>query len=197
MARVGFADRFGRLAPRERRMVTILAGIVAFLVLIGLPAGLEAAVHSRRSEVEDLQAALDAVQAARGQIRERQAKKDSVARRYARRAPALAGFLEELARAQKLEVTDSVDRPDVPHGKKFTERSTTIHLKKSGMLPIAKFLESIEASGYAVTISRLDIRRRAGEPDSYDIEIGVSAYDRTGNDDSAKASPSATATVSP
>ena len=177
MARLAITERLGRLAPRERRLVAILGGIFAFLVFIGLPVGLEAAVHSRRSEVDDLRAALEAVQAARGQVRERQAKKDSVTRRYAKRAPALAGLLEELARAQKLEVTDSVDRPDVPHGKKFTERSTTIHLKRSGMLPIAKFLESVETSGYAVTVSRLDIRRRAGEPDSYDVEVGVSAYD--------------------
>ena len=98
--------------------------------------------------------------------------------RRAKRAPALAGFIEELARAQKLEVTDSVDRAEIPHGKKFTERATTIHLRKSGLLAIAKFLESVETSGYPVTVSQLDLRRRAGEPDSYDIEVSISAYDR-------------------
>ena len=178
MARLAILERLGRLSPRERRMATILGGVVGALVFIGLPAGLEAAVISRRSEVAELRAALDAVQAARAQIRERQSKKDSIAARYLKRAPVLAGFVEELARAQKLEVTESVDRPEIPHGKKFTERSTTVHLKRSGMLPIAKFLESVEASGYPVTVSRLDVRRRAGEPDSYDVEVGISAYDR-------------------
>jgi general secretion pathway protein M len=159
-------------------MAMILGGVVGVLVLVGLPAGLEVAVVSRHSEVTELREALEAVQSARAQIRERQSKKDSIALRYAKRAPVLAGFIEELARAQKLEVTDSVDRAEIPHGKKFTERATTIHLRKSGLLAIAKFLESVETSGYPVTVSQLDLRRRAGEPDSYDIEVSISAYDR-------------------
>jgi general secretion pathway protein M len=178
MARLGFRERMGRLTPRERRLATILGGFFALVVFVGLPGGLEAAVVSRRSEVTDLRGALDAVRNARAQIRERQSKKDSIALRYAKKAPVLAGFIEELARAQKLEVTESQDRPEVPHGKKFSERSTTVRLKRSGMLPIAKFLESVETSGYPVIVSRLDLRKRAGEPDSYDAEVAISAYDR-------------------
>ena len=43
---------------------------------------------------------------------------------------------------------------------------------------IARYLENIEKSGHAIAISRLDIRKRSAEQDSYDVEIGVSAYDR-------------------
>jgi general secretion pathway protein M len=179
MARIAIKDRLNRLNPRERRLALIAGGVLGALLFVGLPAGLEWAVLSRQSDVSELRKALDAIQGARASIRERQSKKDSIASRYLKRAPALAGFIEELARAQKLEVTDSVDRSEVPHGKKFSERSTTIHLRKSGMLPIAKFLESVETSGYPVTLSRLDLHRRPGEPDSYDVEVGVSAYDRT------------------
>jgi general secretion pathway protein M len=46
------------------------------------------------------------------------------------------------------------------------------------MYAIAKFLESIEKSGYAVAVTRLDLHRRSGEQDSYDVDLGVSAYDR-------------------
>jgi general secretion pathway protein M len=186
MAKVAILDRLRTLNARERRMATLAGIVVGVVFFIGLPAGLEAAVISRRTDVSELRDALDAVQKARTSIKERQSKKDSIASRYLKRTPALAGFLEELARAQKLEVTDSVDRPEVPHGKKFSERSTTIHLRKSGMLPIAKFLESVEGSGYPVTVSRLDIRKRAGEPDSYDVEIGISAYDRVDHAEGAQ-----------
>ncbi len=178
MATANVMDRLN-LNPRERRLAMILGGFVAFLLLVALPVGLEAMLHSKRSDNDDVRSALEAVQAARAQVRERQAKKESIASRYARRAPALAGFMEQSARAQKLEVTDSVDRPEVPHGKRYTERNTVIHLKKAGMAAIARFLESIEKSGMAVAVTRLNIRRRAGEPDSYDVEVGVSAYDRS------------------
>jgi len=171
-------ERWG-LNPREQRIATIAVIVVGVMVVLGIPIGLQTLVSSRRTENEDLRNALSSVNNARAQIRERQQRKLDIASRYEKRAPQLAGFLEQNASAQKLQVTDSVDRPDVPHGKKYLERNTVIHLKKSGMGPIAKFLEAIEKSGYPVAVSRLNVRKRAGEPDSYDVEIGVSAFDRT------------------
>ena len=171
-------ERWG-LNPREQRIATIAVFVIGAMLLLAVPIGLQTLVSSRRNENEELRAALSAVNGARGQIRERQERKASIAQRYGKKAPQLAGFLEQTASAQKLQVTDSVDRPDVPHGKRYTERNTVIHLKKSGMASIAKFLEAIEKSNYPIAISRLNIRKRAGEPDSYDVEVGVSAYDRT------------------
>jgi general secretion pathway protein M len=170
-------ERWG-LNPREQRMATLAVAVVGVMLFLAVPIGLQTLVSSRRSDNDDLRAALHAVNGARGQIRDRQERKSSLAQRYGKKAPQLAGFLEQSASAQKLQVNDSVDRPDIPHGKRYVERNTVIHLKKSGMGAIAKFLEAIEKSGYPVAISRLNIRKRAGEPDSYDVEVGVSAYDR-------------------
>ena len=164
--------------PRERRLVGILGMILAVVVIIGIPIGMELLVRARRADTEELKQALSDVQEARGKLRDCQAKKDAISSRYAKRAPPLAGYIEQTARAQKLDVTDSVDRPEVPVGKRYIERSTTVHLKKAGMYAIAKFLESIEKSGNAVAVTRLGIRKRTGEPDSYDVEVGISAYDR-------------------
>jgi general secretion pathway protein M len=175
MATLAFLDK---LNPREKKLALALGGLVAFMLLIAGPVLLQSLVYSRKSDNDDMRAALSAVQSARGQVRERQARKSGIAQRYAKRAPSLAGYLEQAARGQKLEVSDSADRPDVPHGKRYVERNTIIHLKKSGMYAIAKFLEGLEKSEYPVSVSRLSIRKRAGEPDSYDVEVGVSAFDR-------------------
>jgi general secretion pathway protein M len=185
-------ERLG-LNPRERRLLTIMLVVVGVLALLGVPIGLASLVHSRDADNQELSAAITAVQGARGQVRDRQARKDAIATRYGKKAPALAGYLEETAHQEKLEVTDSVDRAEVPHGKRYTERSTSAHLKKAGMYAIAKFLESIEKSGYPIDVSRLNVRRRVGEPDSYDVEVGVSAYDRHEAVPAAPA-PSASAT---
>src|SRR4051794_18201697 len=135
-------ERWG-LNPREQRMASIAVLVIGVMVLLAVPIGLSTLVSSRRTENEDLRSALVAVNNARAQIRERQERKSNIAQRYGKKAPQLAGFLEQSASAQKLQVTDSVDRPDVPHGKKYVERNTVIHLKKSGMASIAKFLEAI------------------------------------------------------
>ena len=158
-------DRLG-LNPRERRLVVLMLVVLGMLVVVGIPIGLESLVHVRDTYNQDLFTAIGAVQGARTQVRERQAKKEAIATRYGKRAPALAGFLEQTARQEKLEVTDSVDRPDVPHGKRYVERASVVHLKKAGMYSIAKLLESLEKSGYPIEVSRLNIRRRTGEPDS-------------------------------
>jgi general secretion pathway protein M len=171
-------ERFG-LNPREQRLASILTTVFGIMFLLGLPVLMETLIISRHSDNEKTRTALEAVQAARVKVRERQAKKDAIATRYGKRAPALAGFLEQSARAQKLEVTESGDRPEIPIGKRYVERNTVVHLKKAGMLAISKFLEGLEKSDNASSVSRLNIRKRTGEPDSYDIEVGLSAFDRT------------------
>jgi general secretion pathway protein M len=170
-------ERWG-LNPREQRVATIFLGVAGVMAILAIPVGLQSLVSSRKTENEELRTALTNVQAARSQVRERQNVKDAIALRYNKKAPPLAGFIEQSARANKLDVTDSVDRPEVPIGKRYVERSTVVHFKKAGMMGIAKFLETIEKSQYAVAITRLNIRKRAGEPDSYDVEFGLSAYDR-------------------
>jgi general secretion pathway protein M len=47
------------------------------------------------------------------------------------------------------------------------------------MLPLARFLEAIEKSGFPVAMTRLSVRKRNGENDSYDVDVGVSSYDRS------------------
>lgn len=168
-----------QMNARERRLVAVLGFVAAIVGLFAIPFGLEAIVRSQMSDNDDLRQALSDVQDARGIVHERQARKDAIVARYARKAPELGGFIETQARAQKLEVTDSTPMPDIPHGKRYVEHGTDVRLKKTGMLPLARFLESIERSGYPVAVTRLNIRRRSGELDSYDVEVGVSSYDRS------------------
>ena len=175
--KLAFLDRLN-LNPRERKLVVVMIGVLGAMLFIAMPIGVEAYLHARGERYDELRAALASVQAARGQVQERQAKKAALLARYQKRAPALAGFIEQTASAEKLQVVDSVDRPDQPHGKRYVERSTVIHFKKANMLPFLKFVETIEKSGYPVSLSRLNVRKRTGEPDQWDIEVGLSAFDR-------------------
>lgn len=172
-------ERWG-LNPREQRVASIAVFVLAGVILLAIPVGLSSLVSSRRADNEELKEALASVNGARAKIRERQERKSSIVTRYAKPAPQLGGFMEQNASASGLQIADSVDRPDVNHGKQYVERHTVVHLKNAGMGPIARFLEAIEKSEYPVAVTRLNIRKRAGEADSYGpVEIGVSAYDRS------------------
>jgi len=167
-----------QMNARERRLVELLGAIGALVLVLAVPFGLEAWIHSARSDNDDLRQALADVQDARARLREQQTKKDAVAARYARKAPPLAGYLEQTARQEKLEVTESTPLPDVPHGKRYVEHGSNVRLKKTGMLALAKFLEDIEKSGMPLSVSRLNVRKRSGENDSYDVEAAVASFDR-------------------
>ena len=132
-----------------------------------------------RAENEELKEALAACQRRARQIHERQERKTSIATRYQKKAPQLGGFLEQNASSAGSKSTDSVDRPDVNHGKQYVERHTVIHLKNTGMRPIARFLESLEKSEYPVSVTRLNIRKRIRRGRLVrTVEIGVSTFDR-------------------
>ncbi len=167
-----------RMNARERRLLAVIGFVAAVVLVLAVPFALETILRSSATENDEQRQALSDVQDARGRVRERQLKKDAIALRYAKTAPALAGYLEQIAHQQKLEVTDSTPLPDVPHGKRYVEHGSDIHLKKTGMLPFARFLESLEKSGFPLAVTRLDIRKRSGENDSYDVEVAVSSYDR-------------------
>jgi general secretion pathway protein M len=171
-------ERFEKLEPRERRLLTVLGGILgAFLVLLG-PISVWSAVSSKRAEAAEIRDLIDQIQSARTAIAERKAKREAMLARYAKPAPPLAGFIEEAAKENGATAAESQDRPETPHGKRYTERTTVVRIHKIGMLAVAKMLEKIEQSGHPVAITRLSIKPRAGQPDSYEVELGVSAYDR-------------------
>jgi general secretion pathway protein M len=169
---------FERLAPREKRLMGILgiafAGFLVFLV----PLAVTLTLSSRRSANTSLRDVIFTIKNSRDEIQKRQEKRDAILARYANKAPPLAGLLEKAAKDNGVGIQETRDMPEVPHGKKYTERGTVVRLKKSGMLQLAKTLEQIEQQRMPLAISKLNIRRRGGERDSYDVEVAVSAYDR-------------------
>ncbi|WP_437734159.1 type II secretion system protein GspM [Sorangium sp. So ce1335] len=184
-------ERLDKLEPRERRLLTILVGFLAVCLLLLVPIGLASVAASKRTENQEMRDLLQSIYEAAGKVNERKAQRDALLARYARPAPPLAGFIEDAAKQQGLTAAESQDRPDVPHGKKYTERVTVVKMHKIGMLGLAKMLERIESSGHPVAVTRLNIKPRAGEPDSYEVELGVSAFDRKGDPPPASAAPTA------
>ncbi len=170
---------FDKLAPRERRLMGMLVIAVTLFVLFLIPLGVSLALGSRRDAAQSLRAAIHTVKNAREDVQKRQAKREAIVARYANRAPALAGVMEKAARDNKLDLLETADRPEVPHGKRYNERTTVGRLRKTTMLQLAKMLEQIEQLRMPIYVSRLNIRRRGGEHDSYDVELGVSAFDRS------------------
>lgn len=174
-------SRLEKLDERERRLLTILIGMVGAALFLALPVGLYSVVSGKRRQNEDIRELLTNIYDSQGAIGERKAKQEALLSRYAKPAPALAGFIDEAAKSNGISAAESSDRPDVPHGKRYTEKVAVVKMHKVGMLALLKTLERIEQSGHPVSISKLNIRPRTNEPDSYEVELGISAYERKGD----------------
>ncbi|HMJ11749.1 MAG TPA: hypothetical protein VK524_10075 [Polyangiaceae bacterium] len=171
-------ERLERLEERERRLLGFLVLVFVGLVVVLMPLGVAALLASKQSENEELRSAIEEIQQSREALRKRASERDRVQLRYSRPAPALAGFLAGLANQSGIEIPESQDRANVPHGKRFEEKSTKIVLRRVGMLNLVKFMERIEQAGHPVSLSTLNIRKRGTELDSYDVELVVSAFER-------------------
>ncbi|MDQ2645892.1 MAG: hypothetical protein M3020_18905 [Myxococcota bacterium] len=184
-------ERFERLEDREKKLLGIL-GIVAVVggVLI-VPLGVAAALHSERTANQELRDAILALDTAKPEIDAAHVQQRAIEARYANPAPPLAAYLSKVAAEVEIEIPESQDRQAVPHGKRYEERSTKINIRKTGMLKIAKFMEKIAQSGHPVSITQLSIRKRSVEPDSYDVDMIVSAFDRKADKPKAEKKPGA------
>lgn len=170
---------FDGLAERERKLVLVFAGLLLASMLLAVPFLSSRVLDSRREEIDEFRSAISSVQNARDKIADRQLKRGVITARYARPAPPLGGFIESAAKAAAVTIPESQDLSEVKHGKNFVERSTQVRLRKVGMLALVRMMEKIENSGFPVVISKLHVRKRGGETDSYDVEMNVSAFDHT------------------
>ena len=175
---MNISDRFARLLGRDQRLLSIALLVVGVLLVVVLPLTLTVLVHARSSDNRALADAADDIADSHEQIEKVKAERAVTIERYARPAPPLAAFLAGLASGEGIEIPESQDRQGIPHGKRYTERSTKMSLHKVGMLKLVKFMERIEQSGNPIRISSLNIRKRGPDPDMYDVDLTISAFDR-------------------
>jgi general secretion pathway protein M len=176
---VTLRERIERLEPREQKLLFGMGGVLGLMIVLIVPIALAATASSKRKENDAIREVMTSIEDARPKLELADAQRRQVLTKYARPTPPLAGFLEQLATAHSIEIPESQDRPPVPHAnKRYEERSTKIELQKVGLKNLSLFLEAIEQSGYPVRVSAINIRKRASEPDSWDVSLTVSAYDR-------------------
>jgi general secretion pathway protein M len=171
-------DRFEALAPREKRLLGILAGVAGVLLLAAIPIGVMTLLGDAEATNLELQEAIERIEEEGEGVRERQAERDAILRRYETPVAALPGFLDKAAQGAGITIPESKEPSPVAHGKKFEERFTSLSLRKVGLLALVKFMEKVSGTAEPISISKLNIRKRGAEPDAYDVQMTVSAYHR-------------------
>lgn len=180
-------ERIAKLEPRERTMLGVMSAFFGALVFLGGPYWLFTTVSTARDDNQAIRDYIDTVNESRGKLEQKRASQDALLLRYAKTVP--ANFIDDAAKSNGVEVADNAKKPDVPRGKKFTEHVQLLHMHKVGLLGLAKMLAKLESGGYPLAVTRLNIKPRAGEADSYDVELGISTYERKADTSKKDAAP--------
>src|SRR5688572_17832045 len=115
-------DRFDAMAPREKRLLGILAAVAGVLLLAAIPIGVMALLGDAEATHAELLEAIDRIEAEGEGVRERQAERDAILRRYDTPVAALPGLLDKAAQGAGITIPESKEPSPVAHGKKFEER---------------------------------------------------------------------------
>ena len=175
---MGLQESLEGLEPRERMLLGVFGALIVVFLIFLVPYAASSLLVEKTEQNALLGEALERLDSEANLIREAQERDEALVARYAKPAPALAGFLDKAASASSLEIPEIKDRSPVAHGKKYEERSTSISFRKAGLVPLVKFMEQVAGSQYPISISNLNIRKRASQPDSYDVKMVVSAFHR-------------------
>jgi general secretion pathway protein M len=168
----------GRFDARERRLLGILVACFLVMVVVFIPFWVESLLAETRGRIEQLTEVTGEIVSSQVALTKSEAQRKAVSQRYARPAPPLGAYVDGLARNLDVAVAENQDQSVVPHGKRVDERSTRMSLRRTGLGSLARLLEKVAQSGHPIVVSKLNVRKRLSEPDSFDVDVVFSAYDR-------------------
>jgi hypothetical protein len=171
-------DRYRALSGRERILILVMGGTAVALVVVLVFVLIQRKISALEDEVADNDRILLEL-ATKGEklleVRDARSKEEA---RFDRDLPPLPGLLERLAGEAGIEIPESRELPDDPVGKKWVRKSVEVRLRRVGLKPFTEFMVKIENENRRIplAITHVTVKKRAAEPDSYDVDITVSAY---------------------
>jgi general secretion pathway protein M len=176
------------LNDRERRMLSMLGGVVLVLMLLLPPLMLSLSNSDLQNENEELRTVLEQLSKQRGRLMQLAQERKNADARYLNKTPPLGSFLEAEAKKQGLTLQEVTDQPEKTVGR-YQRRSVTVSLPQTGLTPVIQLMSSIVQSGHPVAIQEIQLDHY--QPgDSYNVKLGILTYDKaTGasEEDKAKA----------
>jgi len=174
-----FAAEWSRISARERRLLSILGGVLGGSAVLLVSYLVIGAVMSMSEENQDMRAAIDAIAKHSGDYREAKDKVKAIAARIGTEPPQLAADLEAAAKEAGIQIPETADRPESAAGKHYVEHGLDVKLRKVDLKSLATFLKQVETGRNLVLITRLSIRRSfGGDGTSVDVDLTATAFER-------------------
>lgn len=176
-------ERFSNLTDRERILVIAFASVFCVTIAAVSFALVKKKTGDLKSTIEENALVLTELKENREELSDKIRMKEQEEARFENPAPPLLGLLEKLGGEAGIDIPESRDLPDEAIGKKWTHKSVEIRLRKIGLDSLVHFMVKIknENRTYPLAVTKMNIKKRAGEPNSYDIQMTVSTYTKKGS----------------
>jgi general secretion pathway protein M len=175
------------LNERERRMLSVLGGVVLVLLLLLPPLMLSLSNSELQTENEELRVVLDDLSKKRDHLMQLASERKASDARYLNKTPPLGSFMEAKAKEQGMTLQEVTDQPEKTVGR-YQRRSVTVSLPQTGLTQVIQLMSSIVSSGHPVAIQQIQLDHY--QPgDQYNVKLGILTYDKlaaTGDEDKDK-----------
>jgi len=173
---------WNRMAPRERRLVGGLGGVVGAVVVLVVGFLIVDSLSDIAQSNDDAREALAAIAKHRDEYLEGKARMVALEVRIGTEPPQLAADLESAARDAGFQIAETNDVPPVPAGKRYLEHRADVKLRQVDLKSLSKFLAKLETGRRLIVVTRLSVRKRFSEADKLDVELTATAYERIKED---------------
>src|SRR5262249_43002215 len=131
----GLRESWEKLSDRERRMLSIMGGVVVAMLAFVAVWTTSSALAEVEEDRDEIRKVLSDIERAKDLLDKRQAERRAIEQRYANRAPALAAFVEGKAKEEGLEVRQVVEDPEKVSGG-FRRQSVRVSFSGVSLRPI-------------------------------------------------------------
>jgi type II secretory pathway component PulM len=186
---VRLAAEWERLAPREKRWVTVLLVlVVSASILLGGWLTMNR-IGDLQDENAAIREALSAIAQHRDEYLEAKSRNAVQEARIGNDPPQLTADLETASRAENVQIAESSERPAAPAGRRYIEHDMDIKIRETDLQSLTKFLRRVETGPRLVFFTRLELKHRySDDSDQLDVELTATAFERV-RDDKTKRKP--------
>jgi hypothetical protein len=171
-------ERFGDLTDREKILAASLLAVFCVSVAAVSFALVKKKTGDLRAAVDENERILSQIKENKETIREQLDRKKEEERKFENAPPQLLGLLDKLGGESGIDIPESRDMPDETIEKKWIHKSVEIKLRKIGLETLVAFMVRIKNQNrnFPLAVNKLNIKKRTGELNSYDVQMMVSTY---------------------
>jgi type II secretory pathway component PulM len=171
-------DKWERLSQRERTMVGALG--VTFIIMVSLIVAflITDGLSSMEERKTDMRQALRDLDTQRDSYLRLKAKTAQMETRLGSQPVQLGAYLENAAKDAGIEIPEQNERPAMPAGKKFIQRTVDLRLHAVTLEQLTRFMKAIETGRSLVVVTSLAVRTRDDKHEQLDVDMSVSTYER-------------------